>query len=70
MQELIKTNIKREPGKLYFCKTDIDGYIILCSAELNRGGKRKIKSKTEFTPLAEEQKKKSAVSKLKFWRKE
>jgi len=67
--ELLKTNIKRESGKLYFCKSDIDSYLIVCSAIMERSGKHK-KVKKEFKQLPQEQKEKKSVSKLKFWRKE
>ena len=35
------TEIKREPGFLYYCGTDSNGYITVCSAILNRGGRKK-----------------------------
>ena len=41
---LVKTNIKRQPGMLYYCGTASDGYITLCEAEMARGGKKKKKS--------------------------
>lgn len=40
---LLKTNIKREQGILYYCATDEQGYITLCCAKMVRGGRRKKK---------------------------
>jgi len=42
---LLKTNIKRESGKLYFCKTGSNGNIEICEAVMARGGKKKSKRK-------------------------
>jgi len=42
--EILKTNIKRESGKLYYCGTDEDGCIVVCEAIMQRGGgKKKVK---------------------------
>ena len=40
---IVKTNLKREAGKLYYCGTSSDGYITLCEAIMARGGKGKKK---------------------------
>lgn len=40
---IVKTNLKREPGKLYYCGTSSDGFITLCEAIMARGGKKKKK---------------------------
>jgi len=40
---LIKTDIKREQGFLYYCGTDSKGNITVCSAVMARGGKKKKK---------------------------
>ena len=46
MGEIIaNTEIKREPGKLYYCGTDEEGNLTICEAEMKRGGKKKDKSK-------------------------
>ena len=38
---LLKTNIKRETGKLYFCGTSEDGYIVVGESLMARGRKKK-----------------------------
>ena len=38
---LIKTNIKRDRTKLYYCGTDNEGYLTLCEAKMARGGGKK-----------------------------
>ena len=43
---LLKTEIPREKGFLYFCSTDNKGNITLCSVEMSRGGKKKSKKKS------------------------
>ena len=40
---LLKTEIVREKGLLYFCSTSKDGYITVCSSIMNRGGRKKTK---------------------------
>ena len=41
-EEILRTDIKREPGYLYYCKSDKEtGNIILCKAVMARGGKSK-----------------------------
>lgn len=42
-KEILKTNIKRESGKLYYCGTSDDGCIVVCEALMARGGKKKKK---------------------------
>ena len=43
-KELLKTDIKRESGFLYYCGTDEKtGCIVVCSAKMSRGGKAKKK---------------------------
>jgi hypothetical protein len=38
---LANTDIKRESGKLYFCGTDENGNITVCSAVMGRAKKKK-----------------------------
>ena len=38
---LLKTNIKREEGKLYWCGTSEDGYIVVGESDMARGRKKK-----------------------------
>lgn len=38
---LLKTEIKRESGFLYFCSTSKDGFITVNSAVMARGGRKK-----------------------------
>jgi hypothetical protein len=38
---ILKTDIKRESGKLYYCGTDNNGNITVCEAIMARGGKKK-----------------------------
>lgn len=40
---LLKTNIKREKDKLYYCGTSEDGYILVGEAKMERGRKAKKK---------------------------
>jgi len=40
-KELLKTNIKRESGKLYYCGTDSKGNIIVCETEMKHSGRKK-----------------------------
>lgn len=40
---LLKTDIKRESGMLYFCGTDNKGNITVNSAKMSRGGRKKKK---------------------------
>jgi len=40
-KELLKTNIKREKGKLYFCGTDENGNITVNETDMSRGKKKK-----------------------------
>jgi hypothetical protein len=42
-KELLTTNIKREQGKLYYCGTNEEGFIVVCEAIMSRGGKKKVK---------------------------
>jgi hypothetical protein len=42
---LARINLKREPGKLYYIKSDEEGYLLICEADLARGGKKKKKKK-------------------------
>lgn len=37
---ILKTNIKREQGKLYYCGTDESGFITVCEAIMSRGGRK------------------------------
>lgn len=37
---ILKTNIKREEGYLYFCATDGNGNIVVCKAKMARGKKK------------------------------
>lgn len=38
---ILKTTIKREAGKLYYCGTDKDGNIAVCETEMARRSKKK-----------------------------
>lgn len=38
---IARTKIKREANKLYYCKTDENGYLGLYEAELKRGRRKK-----------------------------
>ena len=38
---ILKTNIKREKEKLYYCGTDTEGNILVCEAVMKRGRKKK-----------------------------
>ena len=40
MKILLKTQIKREQGKLYFCSTSNDGYLNVCETIAARGRKK------------------------------
>ena len=41
-KEILKTDIERESGWLYYCGTDKNtGNITVCKAEMVRGGKKK-----------------------------
>lgn len=42
-KQLLKTNLKRETGKLYYCATGSDGCLIVCEAIMKRGGRKKNK---------------------------
>ena len=42
---VLKTDIKRETGFLYFCGTSEDGYITVGKAEMARGRKKKDEQK-------------------------
>jgi hypothetical protein len=44
-ETILKTNIKREPGYLYYTGTDDNGNIILCKTEMARGKKKILKIK-------------------------
>jgi len=44
---ILKTTIKRESGKLYYCGTDKDGNIAVCEAEMARKGKSKAKKEAK-----------------------
>ena len=38
---ILKTNIPREKGWLYYTSTDENGNITLCKSEMNKGGRKK-----------------------------
>jgi len=42
---ILKTDIPRESGFLYYCGTDSEGNITVCKAKMARGGKKKKKKK-------------------------
>lgn len=45
---LLKTNIKRENGLLYYCKSDKNGNIMLCTAKMARKtAKKSVKKKAK-----------------------
>lgn len=39
---ILKTDIKREKGKLYYCATDDNGNITVCEAIMARGRRKKV----------------------------
>lgn len=39
-KEILKTEIKRKPGFLYYCGTSKDGNLVVCEAEMARGRKK------------------------------
>lgn len=41
---ILKTNLKREKGMLYYCGTDENGNLTLCEAPMARKGKSKKKT--------------------------
>jgi hypothetical protein len=41
---LVKTNLKRKPNMLYYVK-EVDGYLGVWEAELQRNGKKKVKKR-------------------------
>lgn len=42
---ILKTDIPREQGMLYFCGTDNEGNITVCKVKMARGGKKKKKKR-------------------------
>lgn len=40
---ILKTDIKREQGFLFYCGTDSDGCITVCKSPMARGNKKKKK---------------------------
>ena len=44
---ILKTSIKRESGKLYYCGTDSNGNITIGESLMARGGKKKKKKPTK-----------------------
>ena len=61
---LLKTDIKREPGKLYYCGTSDNGCIAVCSSEMARGNKKKKKTeKKTVKPVVKKAEKKTAKKK-------
>ena len=38
---ILRTELPREQGKLYFCGTDSNGNLTVCETEMKRGGKKK-----------------------------
>ena len=42
---LLKTSIKREQGKLYYCGTSNDGFVTVNTADMARGRKKIKKNK-------------------------
>lgn len=40
-KQILKTEIKRESGKLYYCATDTKGCLVVCEAEMKHGKKKK-----------------------------
>jgi len=44
-KQLLKTDIKRAKGKLYFCGTSEDGFITLMSTDMSHGGRPKKEKK-------------------------
>ena len=48
---LLKTTIKREQGKLYYCGTSKDGFITINEAVMHRGGRKKGSSSKRKAPV-------------------
>ena len=44
-KELLKTNIKRAKGKLYFCATSSDGMVTVNVTDMAHSGKKKAETK-------------------------
>ncbi len=42
---ILKTSIKREKSKLYFCGTDDKGNLTVCEIAMSRGKKKAVKKK-------------------------
>lgn len=42
---LLKTDIPREKGMLYYCGTDKEGNLTVCQVEMAQGSKKKKKKK-------------------------
>jgi hypothetical protein len=40
-EQILKTNIKREVGYLYYTATANDGCLTVCKAKMARGGRKK-----------------------------
>ena len=40
---LLNTDIKREPGKLYYCATNDKGNIVICEAAMKKKKKKEAK---------------------------
>lgn len=50
-EEILKTNIKRDKGYLYYCGTDEQGNIVVCKALMSHKGRPR---KNPLAPKAEE----------------
>ena len=44
---ILKTEIPREKGKLYFCGTDNKGNLTVCEVEMSRGKKKTAKKSSK-----------------------
>ncbi|HUS51424.1 MAG TPA: hypothetical protein VMZ91_14740 [Candidatus Paceibacterota bacterium] len=42
---ILRTDIVREKGKLYYCATDDKGCILVCESPMSHGRKKKTKKK-------------------------
>jgi hypothetical protein len=44
-QIILKSDVKKEPGTLYYCKPDENGCIAVYKAKMARGGRKKVEKK-------------------------
>lgn len=44
-ETILKTNLRRELGYLYYVGTGSDGCLVICKAQMQRGGRKKKEKK-------------------------